>query len=73
MIEASNFYVQVTTDRPQETHMWEHFAELVYKIKAGGQADYSWLEQSTLCNKLCVAVDESAHSGGAQIDLRGWL
>lgn len=60
---------QVVLDRPQETFMWEHFAECVYGIQSGAPPDRSWPQQSAMCNKLCVAIEQSAQNGCQPIDV----
>lgn len=61
--------LQFTLDRPQETHMWERFADCIDEIRAGGKPDSSWPEQSALCNKLCIAVERSAQNKCQPIDV----
>ena len=51
---------QVYLDRPQETLMWEDFAECIYNIQAGKPPDEYWPRISALTNKVVVAVQESA-------------
>ena len=61
---------QVPLDRPQETFMWEDFAECVYDIRAGKPPDESWARISILTNKVVVAVQESADNGCRPIQLK---
>lgn len=60
-------------DRPQETHMWEAFGECVYRIKGGGSPDEKWAREASICNKLCIAVEQSAQENCKPIDVKGWF
>ena len=66
-------HTQIALDRPQEVYMWECFADLVHKVQAGGKPDRSWPAQSALCNKLCIAVEQSAQAGCAPVDVSTWV
>lgn len=65
-------HLQVPLAKPQESFMWEKFAECVRKIRAGGVPEKSWFDEAALCNKLCIAVEESAQEGGKLISLDKW-
>lgn len=65
--------MQVKLDRPQETYMWERFAEYIYGVQSGKKPETAWLEQSAMCNKLCIAVERSAQEDGKLIDVSNWF
>lgn len=65
--------MQVSLDRPQETHMWEAFAEAVYEVREGGKPDGEWARQASICNKLCIAVEESAQQNCKPIHVKEWF
>ena len=53
--------------------MWEAFGDAIYKLKSGGKLDDSWARQASICNKLCIAVEESAQQNCKQIDVSSWF
>ena len=65
--------LQVELDRPQETHMWETFGECIYQINGGGRPDYEWARQASICNKLCIAVEQSAQENCRPVDVKDWF
>lgn len=62
--------VQVLLDRPQETFMWEHFAEYIYCIRDGARPNKHWPAKAALTNKVVVAVERSAQNGCELINLK---
>ena len=53
--------------------MWEAFGEAIYKLRSSGKVDESWARQASMCNKLCIAVEESAQKDCKPIDVSGWF
>ncbi len=53
--------------------MWEAFGECVYRIKGGGSPNEEWARQASICNKLCIAVEQSAQEDCRPIDVKGWF
>ena len=54
--------MQVYTERPQETYMWENFAQCIYDIQAGKPPNTHWSKVSSMTNKVVVALQESAEN-----------
>ena len=52
--------LQVYTDRPQETYMFETFAQCIYDIQAGKAPNTHWAKVSAMTNKVVIALQESA-------------
>jgi hypothetical protein len=61
--------MQVMLERPQETLMWEAFAECVYGIRAGKPPVRKWLDESALTQKVLSAIYQSALADGAVVKL----
>lgn len=65
--------LQVPLAKPQESYMWEQFAKCVRAVQQKQKLEDSWIFQASLCNKLCIAVEQSAQEGGKIIELKSWL
>ncbi len=59
----------MATERPQDTLMWEAFAECVRRVRAGGEPDATWPQQSLLTQRVLCAVADSAANGCGIVSL----
>lgn len=62
-LQANAWCGQVNLERPQETYMWEDFAECVYAIQDGKQPNSHWPAISELTSKCVLVVEESINNG----------
>jgi hypothetical protein len=56
------WWAQVHLDRPQETLMWEAFAQCVRSVKAGGSPEEHWPKITEVTQRVMLAVEESARN-----------
>ncbi|KAK9809491.1 hypothetical protein WJX73_004296 [Symbiochloris irregularis] len=69
-INQDNEVKKVYLDRPQETRMWEDFAECIYAIQDGKKPDDHWPSISELTSKCVLAVAESIENGCKVVEFK---
>ncbi|KAK9815377.1 hypothetical protein WJX72_002475 [[Myrmecia] bisecta] len=61
--------VTVVLPRPQETLMWEAFADCVRTVKAGGKPNQHWVDIAAQTQEVLCAIADSVATSGKTITL----